>query len=91
MLSEKAIRSIKELIENPNVERAMRMIPFEETGDLNVFMCDVAGEGHRPCEKCVWKSICQFPRSADKITDEILSEMVLDAMRMLAIDEAENA
>ena len=110
MLDKRRARLIKAFIKNPNVKNAVEVVRHHKINlGLNRLMCEILGDGGRPCDGCLWDPICQLFTSpsddgiADKeisgvvllkmgeVTDEILSEMVLDAIRALAIHEAENA
>jgi hypothetical protein len=88
MLNERrVIELIKAFIKNPNVESANKLINC----NVDAFMCNVDDEG-RFCRGCVWTPVCwAYKVYPVLVTDEQISAMVLDAMRILAIYEAENA
>ena len=86
MLNKKTIRLMKEFIENPNTYNAMK------ASNSKCYICRVDDEDNRLCAECAWFLVCHIDRvDLCKITDEMLSEMVLDAIRIVAIHEAKHA
>ena len=91
MLNEKrVIELLKAFIENPSAKNAIKMVrPRVEA--MNIIPCEEANDSGRLCENCVWEPICRYGKKVDQITDEEVSSMVLDAMKIVAIREAEHA
>ena len=89
MRDKRRIQLIKEFIENPSVKRAEAMLCNKEEA-LNILLCLELADWNECCEKCVWQPICRYGKSANQVTDEEMSSMVLDATRALAIYEAEH-
>ena len=78
---------MQELIENPSAEKAVKMLRTED-----ILLCVELGDGNRLCRNCVWRPACHIDRvRLDKITDEMLSVMVLEAIQVLVMHEVEDA
>ena len=84
------MQAMKEFIDNPNIRRAM------EAAHSLLHVCGTSNYRNASCIKCVWYPLCKLykidiAKAEAEITDEMLSEMVLDAVKIVAICEAKNA
>ena len=91
--SKKIVKLIKAFIENPSAESAIGTARAVASYDLH--MCGVSVDWYSHgwegvCRKCVWKLVCHG-REPKIITDEEVSAMVLDAIRIVTLYEAKNA
>ena len=87
-LIEKKIQLIKVFIDQPSVENAKRAAHSLENDKLHT--CGVSDEWDGPCCECVWEPVCQWREHYRQITDEMISAMVLDAIKRLAVYEAKH-
>ena len=86
MLDEKVARLVKTFIENPNIENVVWMV------DAAWRICMLEDDATRACSECVWCPVCGSYRiDRNKMTDEKLSAMLLDAIQVLAMYETKNA
>ena len=86
MLRKQRIQSMEKFIENPSIKKAVEVVHSE-----NISLCVALDDRDRPCEGCVWDPVCCIgTANPDKVTDAELSAMVLDAMQLLAVYEAEH-
>ena len=90
MHDERVIKAIKQFIENPNGENAMRMFGPQKIF-LDITPCQELDDWNRLCRECIWNPICRHRKVPSTITDEEMSGMVLEAVQLLAMYEAKNA
>ena len=86
---EEVIEAIKQFIENPNAGNAIETVRVFASYDL--YVCSVSDYWYGFCYECMWESACQGCEPEENITDEEVSAMVLDAIRIVAVYEAKNA
>ena len=84
---DRIIGLIKEFVKNPSAKKAIETV---HSGSCIIY--EVPGYEEQLCRDCAWEPICQvYNITPDEITEEEVSAMVLAAMKLLAICEAENA
>ena len=77
------IQSMKEFIENPNADNAVKVA--NRIWCINC-VCDMIGVWeNKACFGCVWHKVVW--RKTKEITEEMLSVMLLDVIQMLAACE----
>ena len=85
------IESMKTFVENPSVENAMEMVSSKEVPGIKIIMCYKLVGPAGFCRECAWNPICYVHEvDPSSITDEMISVMVLEAMRRLAMYETEH-
>ena len=90
MYDERIMKLMKAFIENPSAEKIVEML------DTIWRICIIEGHINRPlyrvCSECVFDPICRIQKAdPDIITDEEISTALLDAMKIVEMDGAENA